>query len=90
MDFVGQECVKNYSWYVQIVTSIVAYLIGWYMQRLEVTVFIILGISALMILLTMPAWPLFRQNKLKWLDTAKLEEYVRQHGKREKKGNSKH
>ena len=64
--------------------QIVAYFVGWYLQRLEVTVFIILGVAALLVLMIMPAWPLFKQNELKWLDYNELESYVKKHGKKEK------
>ena len=54
------------------------------MDSFEVTIYIILGTAALLTLLTVPAWPLFRQNELKWLEPTKLAEYVHSHGKKEK------
>ena len=45
----------------------IGYLIGWHYERFELTVFIVLGTSAVMILLVGPGWPLFRQHELKWL-----------------------
>ena len=65
----------------------IGYLVGWHFERLELTVYIILGWAALMVLLIVPGWPLFRQNELKWLDTTKLKQYVKEHGKIESKKN---
>ena len=61
------------------------YGIGWHYERLELTIFIILGTAAFLLLLLGPGWPLFKTNELKWLDPEKLGEYVRQAGKKEKK-----
>ena len=64
--------------------QVIGYIVGWQSQRFELTIFIVLGTSALLVLLTVPAWPLFKQNELKWLEPEKLSDYVREHGKKEK------
>ena len=56
-----------------------------YLQRFEITIFIILGTTALLMLITVPGWPLFKTNEPEWLDYSKLSEYVREAGVKEKK-----
>ena len=44
-----------------------------------------LGVAAVLVLFTVPGWPMFKMHELKWLKSDKLEDYVKEQGKKEKK-----
>lgn len=63
----------------------IAYFVGMFFERFELTVFIILGVTLVLVLVTVPGWPLFRTSEPEWLDHTKLQDYVREAGIKEKK-----
>ena len=55
-----------------------------YYERLELTMFIVMGTAAFLVLLIGPGWPLFKTNEIKWLEPEKLADYVKESGKKSK------
>ncbi|KAI9142281.1 microsomal signal peptidase 12 kDa subunit-domain-containing protein [Paraphysoderma sedebokerense] len=81
IDFVGQHQVEHLTQLILSVASLVGFIVGFVMQRLDMTVMIWGGGVALCTLVCVPSWPVFRKHPVQWLkpvvqlDDAKKAEY---------------
>ncbi|ESN90621.1 hypothetical protein HELRODRAFT_127888, partial [Helobdella robusta] len=65
-DFEGQ---KKAEWFFQIIIvlfSIVGFIWGYICQQFSQTFYIVMAGFVLSCLLTLPPWPMYRRNPLKW------------------------
>ncbi|KAH8271255.1 hypothetical protein KR018_003907, partial [Drosophila ironensis] len=65
-DFVGQGLAERWSRVIIIAFGIVGLLYGAFVQQFSQTVYILGAGFVLSSLITIPPWPVFRRNPLKW------------------------
>ncbi|TPX34858.1 hypothetical protein SmJEL517_g02583 [Synchytrium microbalum] len=67
IDFQGQKDVEKYTHTLLIFTGVTAFLIGFINQNLALTMGIMGGGLAVVFLLGLPPWPIYKQHPVKWL-----------------------
>ncbi|KAI0084546.1 microsomal signal peptidase [Irpex rosettiformis] len=67
IDFEGQKRVDQIARISLIALTAISFLVGFVLQSLKAT-FVLFGIGTTVVLLiTVPPWPLFNQHPIKWL-----------------------
>ncbi|KAK3692777.1 microsomal signal peptidase 12 kDa subunit-domain-containing protein [Podospora appendiculata] len=67
IDFEGQKLVELISNVALTVVGALAFIVGYINQDIKLAVLIALGGTALTFLITIPAWPFYNRNPVKWL-----------------------
>jgi len=66
MDFEGQKKAERIFQFIITVFAVVGFVWGWICQYFSQTVYILFAGFILACLLTLPPWPMYRRNPLKW------------------------
>ncbi|TQS37563.1 hypothetical protein Golomagni_01960 [Golovinomyces magnicellulatus] len=74
-DFEGQKLVELLAMVLQISVGIISFVVGFVLKDITLTIYISLGGSALVFLLVIPPWPIFKRHNVKWLPV-KLNEKI--------------
>uniref|UniRef100_A0A8D0C964 Signal peptidase complex subunit 1 n=1 Tax=Salvator merianae TaxID=96440 RepID=A0A8D0C964_SALMN len=67
MDYKGQKLAEQIFQGIILVSAIVGFIYGYITEQFGWTVYIVMAGFALSCLLTLPPWPIYRRNPLKWL-----------------------
>ncbi|RKF56088.1 Signal peptidase complex subunit 1, partial [Erysiphe neolycopersici] len=75
-DFEGQKLVESLSTLLFIFVGIISFTIGFVLQDIIRTLYIGLGGSALVFLLTIPPWPFYKRHPITWLPVRAFDNQV--------------
>ncbi|NWU63490.1 SPCS1 peptidase, partial [Pterocles burchelli] len=67
MDYKGQKLAEQIFQGIILVSAIIGFICGYITEQFEWTVYILMAGFALSCLLTLPPWPVYRRNPLRWL-----------------------
>uniref|UniRef100_A0A8C3K9X3 Signal peptidase complex subunit 1 n=2 Tax=Scolopacidae TaxID=8917 RepID=A0A8C3K9X3_9CHAR len=67
MDYKGQKLAEQIFQGIILVSAIIGFIYGYVTEQFGWTVYIVMAGFALSCLLTLPPWPMYRRNPLKWL-----------------------
>ncbi|NP_001165190.1 signal peptidase complex subunit 1 L homeolog [Xenopus laevis] len=67
MDFKGQKLAEQIFQGIILFSAVVGFLYGYVIEQFGWTVYIVIAGFAVSCLLTLPPWPMYRKNPLKWL-----------------------
>ncbi|CAB1353604.1 unnamed protein product, partial [Coregonus sp. 'balchen'] len=65
-DYKGQKLAEQIFQGIILVSAVIGFAYGLIIEQFGWTVYIVLGGFALSCLLTLPPWPMYRQNPLSW------------------------
>ncbi|NXX73448.1 SPCS1 peptidase, partial [Urocolius indicus] len=66
-DYKGQQLAERIFQGIILVSAITGFIYGYITEQFEWTVYVFMTGVALSALLTLPPWPMYRRNPLKWL-----------------------
>ncbi|XP_024235946.1 signal peptidase complex subunit 1 [Oncorhynchus tshawytscha] len=66
MDYKGQKLAEQIFQGIILVSAVIGFVYGLIIEQFGWTVYIVLGGFAVSCLLTLPPWPMYRQNPLSW------------------------
>ncbi|NXI67418.1 SPCS1 peptidase, partial [Anseranas semipalmata] len=66
-DYKGQKLAEQIFQAIILVSAIIGFIYGYITEQFGWTVYIVMAGFALSCLLTLPPWPMYRRNPLKWL-----------------------
>ncbi|KAF1554723.1 Signal peptidase complex subunit 1, partial [Eudyptula minor] len=66
-DYKGQKLAEQIFQGIIFVSAIIGFIYGYITEQFGWTVYIVMAGFALSCLLTLPPWPMYRRNPLKWL-----------------------
>ncbi|CAF0819809.1 unnamed protein product [Rotaria sordida] len=69
MDFYGQKKAERLFQIIIILFGIIGFIIGYMMQQFSVTIYSVLLGTFVSVLLTLPPWPIYRNNPIEWQKT---------------------
>uniref|UniRef100_A0A8C5R669 Signal peptidase complex subunit 1 n=1 Tax=Leptobrachium leishanense TaxID=445787 RepID=A0A8C5R669_9ANUR len=67
MDYKGQKLAEQIFQGIILFSAVVGFIYGYLIEQFGWTVYIVIGGFTLSCLLTLPPWPMYRRNPLKWL-----------------------
>ncbi|CAM4698072.1 signal peptidase complex subunit 1 [Lepidochelys kempii] len=67
MDYKGQKLAEQIFQGIILVSAVIGFICGYIAEQFGWTVYIVMAGFALSCLLTLPPWPMYRRNPLKWL-----------------------
>ncbi|XP_075431117.1 signal peptidase complex subunit 1 [Ascaphus truei] len=67
MDYKGQKLAEQIFQGIILFSAIVGFIYGYLIEQFGWTVYIVIAGFAVSCLLTLPPWPMYRRNPLKWL-----------------------
>ncbi|XP_078518034.1 signal peptidase complex subunit 1 [Lissotriton helveticus] len=67
MDYKGQKLAEQIFQGIIVVSAVIGFGYGYMIEQFGWTVYIVMAGFALSCLLTLPPWPMYRRNPLKWL-----------------------
>ncbi|KAM0263388.1 hypothetical protein ACHAQJ_001244 [Trichoderma viride] len=67
IDFKGQRRAEDYATISLFLTGLVAFNVGYLLQDIVMCLYVGLGGTLLTFLLTIPPWPFYNKNPIKWL-----------------------
>ncbi|RKF73060.1 Signal peptidase complex subunit 1 [Golovinomyces cichoracearum] len=67
IDFEGQKLVELLATILLISVGIISFVVGFILKDITRTIYISLGGSALVFLLVIPPWPIYKRHDLRWL-----------------------
>lgn len=67
IDFEGQKLADLTATVLQISVGIISFIVGFVLKDITRTIYISLGGSALVFLLVIPPWPIYKRHSVKWL-----------------------
>ncbi|KAJ6667721.1 hypothetical protein lerEdw1_016042 [Lerista edwardsae] len=72
MDYKGQKLAEQIFQGIILVSAVIGFIYGYITEQFGWTVYIVMAGFALSCLLTLPPWPIYRRNPLKWLPVQEL------------------
>jgi len=69
IDFEGQKLAEQMQKIVGVVATVIAFLIGFVTQSLFLCMSVFGGIIAILLVVVVPPWPIFKQHPVKWLNS---------------------
>ncbi|XP_068172090.1 signal peptidase complex subunit 1 [Antennarius striatus] len=66
MDYKGQKLAEQIFQGIIFISAVIGFLYGLIIQQFGWTVYIVLGGFVVSCVLTLPPWPMYRQNPLSW------------------------
>ncbi|NWT19626.1 SPCS1 peptidase, partial [Vireo altiloquus] len=66
-DYKGQKLAEQIFQGIILVSAVIGFIYGYITEQFGWTVYIVMAGFALSCLLTLPPWPMYRRNPLKWL-----------------------
>ncbi|XP_060621866.1 signal peptidase complex subunit 1 [Anolis sagrei] len=67
MDYKGQKLAEQIFQGIILFSAVIGFIYGYITEQFGWTVYIVMGGFAVSCLLTLPPWPIYRRNPLKWL-----------------------
>ncbi|XP_068107976.1 signal peptidase complex subunit 1 [Hyperolius riggenbachi] len=67
MDYKGQKLAEQIFQGIIIFSAIIGFIYGYIIEQFGWTVYIVIAGFGVSCLLTLPPWPMYRRNPLKWL-----------------------
>ncbi|XP_074861066.1 signal peptidase complex subunit 1 [Carettochelys insculpta] len=67
MDYKGQKLAEQIFQGIILVSAVIGFIYGYITEQFGWTVYIVMAGFAVSCLLTLPPWPMYRRNPLKWL-----------------------
>ncbi|TQS31641.1 hypothetical protein Golomagni_08074 [Golovinomyces magnicellulatus] len=67
IDFEGQRRVEGLATILLSITALIAFNVGYTLQDIVMALYIGLGGTLLTFLITVPSWPFYNKNPVKWL-----------------------
>ncbi|KAL6607546.1 microsomal signal peptidase 12 kDa subunit [Neocallimastix sp. 'constans'] len=86
IDFKGQQLTEKLMQCILIVFGIVSFIVGFVMQSVKISCYIMLAGIIITAVIILPPWPFYSKNPIKFLPVKKVEEKKE---KKEKKENEK-
>lgn len=77
MDWLGQKRAEMLMQVLLVASAVVAFLVGYVRADFQLMLLVYAGGVVLTALVTVPNWPFFNRNPLKWLDAAEAERHPR-------------
>ena len=74
MDFVGQHLAERLYQIIIVLFSVVGFFIGWVNQDFSMTFYVWAAGVVLACLVSVPDWPFFNRNPVKWRESLAPEE----------------
>ena len=65
-DFKGQKKAERWFQIIHILFAVLGFIWGYMVQRFSIAVYSVLAAFVVSAVLTLPPWPMFRRNPLKW------------------------
>ncbi|CAF0787190.1 unnamed protein product [Rotaria sp. Silwood1] len=69
MDFCGQKMAERLFQVIISLFGIIGFIIGYMMQQFSMTIYSVLLGTFVAVLLTLPPWPIYRNNPIQWQKT---------------------
>mmetsp|Transcript_40860 Transcript_40860/g.73422 ORF Transcript_40860/g.73422 Transcript_40860/m.73422 type:complete len:94 (+) Transcript_40860:482-763(+) len=73
MDFAGQKLSEQLAIYTTLFFALFSFLAGYLMSSFKLMMIIYAGGVTMAMVISVPDWPYFNQNPLKWLDPIETE-----------------
>ncbi|XP_040446122.1 signal peptidase complex subunit 1 [Falco naumanni] len=89
MDYKGQKLAEQIFQGIILVSAVIGFIYGYITEQFGWTVYIVMAGFALSCLLTLPPWPMYRRNPLKWLPVQETGAEEKKPGDRKPKRHSK-
>ncbi|KAH8669816.1 microsomal signal peptidase 12 kDa subunit-domain-containing protein [Ilyonectria robusta] len=67
IDFEGQKVTELLATILLVISGALSFFIGYILQDIKLAVYVGLGGTALTFLVTVPPWPIYNKNPVKWL-----------------------
>ncbi|KAM4021683.1 signal peptidase complex subunit 1 [Anomaloglossus baeobatrachus] len=67
MDYKGQKLAEQIFQGIILFSAVIGFIYGYVIEQFGWTVYIVIAGFAVSCLLTLPPWPVYRRNPLKWL-----------------------
>ncbi|CAN6328989.1 unnamed protein product [Urochloa humidicola] len=77
MDWQGQKRAEMLMQVLLVAAAVAAFLVGYVRGDFQLMLLVYAGGVVLTALVTVPNWPFFNRNPLKWLDAAEAERHPR-------------
>uniref|UniRef100_A0ACD5XX58 Uncharacterized protein n=1 Tax=Avena sativa TaxID=4498 RepID=A0ACD5XX58_AVESA len=77
MDWQGQKSAEMLMQVLLVASAVASFLVGYVMADFQLMLLVYAGGVVLTALVTVPNWPFFNRNPLKWLDTAEADRHPR-------------
>ncbi|TVU50417.1 hypothetical protein EJB05_01788 [Eragrostis curvula] len=77
MDWQGQKRAEMLMQVLLVASAVAAFLAGYVLADFQLMLLVYAGGVVLTALVTVPDWPFFNRNPLKWLDAAEAERHPR-------------
>uniref|UniRef100_A0A804P9F2 Signal peptidase complex subunit 1 n=2 Tax=Zea mays TaxID=4577 RepID=A0A804P9F2_MAIZE len=77
MDWLGQKRAEMLMQVLLVASAVAAFLVGYVRADFQLMLLVYAGGVVLTALVTVPNWPFFNRNPLKWLDAAEAERHPR-------------
>ncbi|XP_038004674.1 signal peptidase complex subunit 1 isoform X1 [Motacilla alba alba] len=88
-DYKGQKLAEQIFQGIILVSAVIGFIYGYITEQFGWTVYIVMAGFALSCLLTLPPWPMYRRNPLKWLPVQELGTEEKKAADRKPKRHSK-
>ncbi|NWJ02155.1 SPCS1 peptidase, partial [Crypturellus undulatus] len=88
-DYKGQKLAEQIFQGIILVSAVIGFIYGYITEQFGWTVYIVMAGFALSCLLTLPPWPMYRRNPLKWLPVQDLGTEDKKPGDRKPKRHTK-
>ncbi|ORX62520.1 microsomal signal peptidase 12 kDa subunit [Anaeromyces robustus] len=85
IDFKGQELTEKLMQLILIVFAVISFVVGFIMQSVRISCYIMLAGMIITALVILPPWPFYNKNPIKFLPVQKKE--VEEKKEKEKKAN---
>jgi len=86
MDWLGQKRAEMLMQVLLVASAVAAFLVGYVRADFQLMLLVYAGSVVLTALVTVPNWPFFNHNPLKWLDATEAERHPRPPGQRRRGG----
>uniref|UniRef100_A0ACD5Y0P0 Uncharacterized protein n=1 Tax=Avena sativa TaxID=4498 RepID=A0ACD5Y0P0_AVESA len=79
MDWQGQKSAEMLMQVLLVASAVASFVVGYAMADFQLMLLVYAGGVVLTALATVPNWPFFNRNPLKWLDNAESDRHPRPH-----------
>ncbi|NWX18294.1 SPCS1 peptidase, partial [Aegotheles bennettii] len=88
-DYKGQKLAEQIFQGIILVSAVIGFIYGYITEQFGWTVYIVMAGFTLSCLLTLPPWPMYRRNPLKWLPVQESGTEEKKSGDRKPKRHAK-
>lgn len=68
MDFEGQKLADRLSTFLLWIGGVIAFVVGFYLQNIDISVITFGGFVVLTLAITLPDWPFYNKHPIQWAD----------------------